>query len=727
MTHSISTAPFIINEPDGTHSMCVLVDGIRCAGCIANIERTLKEQADIVSARVNFSTRRLKIIWRGGANLADTWVSLVQGLGFRTMPYDPAVSEAADTREEKFLLKCLAVAGFASGNLMLFSIPLWTSDSVEMTAATRSMFQWVQAFIAMPAIIYCGLPFYKSAWAALKEYRTNMDVPISVAVVLATAMSLFETYNHGEHAYFDSGVMLLFFLLIGRYLDARARGQARSAAKDLLHMMQGFATVLHSDGRHERVALGNIETGMILVVAAGEKIGADGEVITGVSEIDTSLITGETLPQTAIVGSKLFAGTLNIAAPLTMRVTQNADQSLLAEIIRLMETAEQSQAKYVTIADQISSWYTPAVHALAAITFLGWLWFGGAPWQVALLYAATVLIITCPCALGLAVPVVQVLATGKLMRMGVLIKSGSALERLATITHVVLDKTGTLTLGHPELVDAAQYSQSQLQLAASVAVHSKHPLSRAVCRAYSGALLPVEHVQEIAGQGLQAGYNGHTIRLGKAGWSGAADVVHVNDHALELWLYDGDTAPLRFAFTDALREDAAQVVQKLQSSGLTLTMLSGDRPKAVNVAAQAVGITNALAHVSPVEKSQYLQTLAHNGAHVLMVGDGLNDAPSLAAAQVSMSPASAADIAQNAADIVFQGDKFAPVYTTWRIAKFSQVLVKQNFALAMLYNIVAIPLAMAGYVTPIIAAIAMSSSSIIVVLNALRLNIYEAK
>jgi Cu2+-exporting ATPase len=715
MTSIGATERFITPENDG-FGLNLLVDGMHCPSCVAIIESALKKQEAVTGARLNLSTRRLKVSWKGSKSLGDQWVSLINGMGYRAMPFDPASAETSEKREEKFLLRCMAVAGFASGNMMLFSVPIWASDAATMSEHTRLMFQWVQALIAVPAIAYCGQPFYRSAWRALKEYRTNMDVPISVAVILATLMSFFEFFNHGAHTYFDSGVMLLFFLLIGRYLDARARGKARSTAHDLLQMMTGFATVLREDGTQLTIPLADIQEGMTLLIAAGEKIGADGTVIAGSSEIDTSLITGETLPRPAQVGAQVFAGMMNLAAPITVKVTKAGERSLLSEIIRLMEAAEQSQAKYVGIADAVSRWYTPLVHILAAATFIGWWAVMGAEWQVALLYAATVLIITCPCALGLAVPVVQVLASGRLMRRGILLKSGSALERLSAITHVAFDKTGTLTHGTPELQQVEAIPPAALARAASLAVHSKHPLSKALARAYSGPLAVVT-VEEVPGCGLSA----QGVKLGKASWCGVKN--DAQDSALELWLVEQGSAPVRFTFADALRRDAAATIAKLRAAGLGVELLSGDRQSVVDAVSAELGIPEALAELTPVQKCERLEALKQQGAKVLMVGDGLNDAPSLASASVSMSPASAMDITQNAADIVFQSSDLSPVFTSWKIARFSQVLVKQNFMLAMLYNIIAIPMAVLGHVTPLIAALAMSGSSLVVIANAMRLNL----
>lgn len=711
---------FIQQEPDGSNTLNLLVEGIHCPSCVAVIEGGLKKYPELRNSRLNLSTKRLKLQWDGDAKQASTYIDAITRMGYRAVPFDPKTRETDEQKSQRFLLRCLAISGFASGNLMLFAVPLWSSDAVSMGEATRSMFHWIQAAIAIPTVMYAGLPFYQSAWKALRQRRTNMDVPISVAIILATVMSLFETTNFGMHAYYDSAVMLLFFLLIGRYLEARARGKARGAAQDLLQMMEGTATRILPSGMQESVPFSQLEEGMVLLVAAGERFGADGEIITGTSDIDSSMITGESLPQTITQGSKIFAGMVNLSASVEVRVLKAGERSLIAEIVRLMETSEQSQARYVALADRLSRWYTPVVHVLAAATFAGWMLWGDIAWQQALLYAATVLIITCPCALGLVVPVVQVIASGRLMRSGILLKSGNALERLAAMTHTVFDKTGTLTLGQPALQRAGTYPAMALQLAASLAARSKHPLSQALSSAYKGALLQLD-VREIAGHGLEAQWQGRVVRLGKASW--CAPHADMAESGLELWLQDGERTT-RFTFADALRNDAAAVIAELHQAGIGTSLYSGDRMITAQQVAAQVGIADVRAPLLPNEKVAALQALRQGGACVLMVGDGLNDAPSLAAADVSISPASAMDITQNAADIVFQGTSLSAITVAWRTARFAQRLVRENFVLAMLYNVIAIPVAVAGYVTPLIAAIAMSGSSIVVILNALRLYRY---
>lgn len=707
---------FVMRENAESCVLYLMVEGMRCAACAFLIESTLNKEAG-VAARMNLTTRRLSLRWQGDPARVNGLIRQVAALGYKLLPFDAAALDDQDRRETSFLLRCLSVAGFASGNIMLISVALWSSTQADMGAATRDLLHWVSAMIAMPTIIFAGRPFFYSAWEALSHKRTNMDVPISVALILTTTMSLFEVVNHGAHAYFDSVVMLLFLLLIGRYLDRRTRGKARTAAQDLLAMMAGTASILEDD-KIAMVPIRELKPDMLLHVAVGEKIAADGVIASGASEVDPCFLTGETITQPVAPGAQVFGGMINLLAPLTVRVTAASGQSLLGEVIRLMEKAEQGHAHYVRLADRVARYYTPVVHVLALGTFLAW-WLGvGVAWQQALLIAMTVLIITCPCALGLAVPAVQVLTSGRLFRHGMLLKSADALERLGTIDTIVFDKTGTLTIGKPELVNRAAIKDEALRFAASLAAHSKHPLARAVQAIYAGPVLSLE-VQEQPGLGLEAQFNGKTLRLGRRDWCGDANAPQ--DEQAELWLRLGDTAPVRFIFTDALRIDADVVIAKLRGQGYDIRLLSGDRAPVVAALARQLGIATFRARVTPVEKCQEIEALKQDGRQVLMVGDGLNDAPALTAAHVSMSPSSALDITQNAADIVFQGDKLAPVTEAIVIAGRAYRLVKQNFYLSFLYNALAVPLAMLGHVTPLVAAVAMASSSILVVANAQRI------
>ncbi len=706
-------------DDDGLTRLHLLVDGIHCGGCIRKIETALQRQPGVREARVNMSTGRLVVAWAGSAGRATDLAGTVEALGFRVTPFDPVQKRAGEDRSEKELLIALAVAGFAAGNVMLLSVAIWAGHFQDMGPATRDLLHWFSALVALPAILYAGRPFYRSALAALRGGGLNMDVPISLAVLLAAAMSLFETITGGAHAYFDSAVTLLFFLLIGRYLDRRARGRARSAAERLLAMRGGAVTLLLPDGGRKSVPVEAVECGQRVLVAAGERIAVDAKVLDGRSEIDSSLITGESLPRPVQLGETVFAGTLNLAAPLTLEVTAVGEGTILAEIVRLMELAEQRRARYVVLADRVARLYAPVVHLLALVAFIGWLVIGGLAWQPALMIAIAVLIVTCPCALGLAVPAVQVIASGRLLRRGILLKSASALERMARADTIVFDKTGTLTLGRPSLIPEGQPDEA-LRLAAGLAAASRHPLAQAVARAAPKAEARTG-VQEIPGCGLLLETPEGDIRLGSRRWCGVETEESDTTSGPELWLSRPGKEPLRFGFTDPPRADAAEVIRQLKAQGYRVELLSGDREETVAAVAGALGIETWRAASTPAEKCRRLEELEAEGRRTLMVGDGLNDAPALAAALVSVSPSSAVDISQTTADAVFQGEALAPVLELLRVARRAETLVKQNFGLAFAYNAIAVPLAILGLVTPLIAAICMSASSLLVTGNALRL------
>jgi Cu2+-exporting ATPase len=709
-------AAHVRTDGAGRSVLHVMVDGVSCAACVWLIESVLAQEAGLVEGRLNMTTRRLAIRWDGPAAEANRYARRVAALGFRLVPYDPGRLVVAADRAERELLKAMAVAGFAAGNIMLLSVSVWAGHVQGMGQATRDLMHWVSSLIALPAIAYAGRPFFRSALDALKAGRTNMDVPISIGVVLAAAMSLWQTMESGPHAYFDSAVTLLFFLLVGRYLDRRARGRARAAAEQLLSFDTRSLAVVRQDGTAVRVPAEAVRTGDVVLVAAGERVGIDGTVLAGSSDLDASLITGESAPAAARPGTPVFAGTVNLSAPLRIRVTATGERLLLAEIARLMEAAERGRGRFVALADRVARAYAPAVHLLAAATFAGWLALGAAGWEQALTHAIAVLIITCPCALALAVPAVQVVASGRLLRRGILLKSATALERLATVDGVVFDKTGTLTQGDLGLLPDPARPADALRLAASLAQASRHPLARAVARA-APEVPARDDVVEHPGQGLSAA--GGAIRLGSRVFCGAGAAGE--NAGPELWLAAPGMAPVRFAFAERLRPDAAAVVSWLRAQGLPVALLSGDRPGAVAAVARQAGIERWRADCNPADKVRHLTAAGAAGQRLLMVGDGLNDAPALAAAHVSISPATAADISQTAADAVFQGERLAAVAETLAVARRAAGLVRQNLAIALLYNLGAVPLAVAGRVTPLIAAIAMSSSSLLVIANALRL------
>lgn len=711
----------------GLRQTDLAVPGVHCGACITTLEKALKALPEVARARVNLSTRRVTCVWREEVDGRRTDPSVIakaiEAAGYESHLFSVSAEEQDQTRNG--LIRAMAVAGFAAMNIMLLSVSVWSGAD----AATRDMFHWISAAIAGPTLIYSGRPFYVSAYNALRHGRMNMDVPIALAITLSYAMSLHETMNHGKEAYFDASVSLLFFLLIGRTLDHIMRDRARSAISGLARLSPRGATVLTTDGGREYRNIDEIVPGDRLLMAAGERVPVDCVVMSGASELDLSIVSGESLPVAVATGSALQAGGLNLTGALVVQATAAARNSFVAEIIGLMEAAEGGKARYRRIADRAAEIYAPAVHILALAAFLFWGVFGG-DWKHALTIAIAVLIITCPCALGLAVPVVQVVAAGRLFRDGIMVKDGSAMERLTEIDTVVFDKTGTLTLGKPKLVNKGAVPARVLSTAASLALHSRHPLSLALAEAGGGDVTRFAAVSEIPGSGVEASDAEGVWRLGHRAFAlnaAAQDVREDNVAGPETVLsLDGHLMAV-FQFEDQTRRDAQGLITNLAARGFKTAILSGDREGVVAALARRLGVGFWRSALTPKGKVAEIKAASAHGHKVLMVGDGINDAPALAEAHVSMAPATASDVGRQAADFVFLHESLSAVSLAIEVSKRAGRLIMENFALAIAYNVVFVPLALLGYASPLIAAIAMSTSSIIVVVNAMRLSLSGVK
>ncbi|MBX7248635.1 MAG: heavy metal translocating P-type ATPase [Caulobacteraceae bacterium] len=687
----------------------LLVGGARCAGCIQKIESAVRARAGVTSARLNLTTGKLSVVRRRGGPDTSELIALLVAMGYRAALFDPGEALAEDNREGRRLAKALGVAAFGAMNVMMFTVPVWAG--ADMGVGVRTFLYWAAAIVATPCALYAGMPFFESAWRSLRRGRANMDVPITIGVLLTLAVSFSETLLRGREAYFDAAVSLLFLLLVGRYLDHQLRARARSAARSVLALQAPTASVLDEAGAVRRIPTGQVRAGDLLAVAAGERVPVDGVVEQGASELDLSLVTGETLPARAAVGRAVPAGASNLTGQLMIRASAPAENSTLAAIARLMEAGAQSRSRYVQLAEKAAAVYVPVVHAAALLTAIGWL-VAGEDIRTAILRAAAVLIITCPCALGLAVPAVQIVACGRLFRRGVLVKSGAALERLAEATHVVFDKTGVLTAGKPVLVGG---SADLAALAAPLARASRHPLARALAEAAGEGPL-AEEVTETAGFGVEGMIGGRRARLGRADWVGAP----TGGGETELWFgFEGETK-IRFRFVDEVRPEAAAVVAALKARGLTVEVLSGDAAGPVRACADQLGLDAWRSGMTPMDKAAALDALAAAGRRVLMVGDGLNDAGALAKAHASMAPGSAAEASQIASDLVFEHGLDA-VPEALEVARQARARALENFTLSAAYNLVAAPVAILGLASPFVAAIAMSASSLVVTLNALRL------
>lgn len=713
MGGQVNLSQYVVESGDDIRSLELIVQGAYCAGCINKIEKGIAALDVVTHVRMNLSTLRLKVDWQGADLSTNGIVETLSTLGFGAAPYSISQVQLQSEAELKTLLRAIAVSGFAAMNVMLLSVAVW-SGGLDMNPATYSLFHWMSALIALPTVIYAGRPFFRSAWAALRNKQTNMDVPISLALVLACSLSVYETLNRNPNTYFDAAVMLLFLLLIGRYLDARLRLKTGEAARRLAAMQVTSATRILPEGKIETVPATSIRPDDDLLIPAGQRIPVDCCIVKGTSDIDMQIATGETAPQSFGPGDTLFSGTINLTSPIIVKAIAVSSNSFLSEITALVEAGEQNKGKFVRIADRAARAYVPIVHSVALLTFIGWL-LAGADLRVASLNAIAVLIITCPCALGLAVPAVQIVAAGTLFKHGVFIRSGDALERLAKTKCVIFDKTGTLTTGRFSLVNQDNISQADILLAATLTRHSNHPLSRAL-HAFSSNF-DVSDVKELAGKGVSGQMNGKAARFGSAQFTG---VANSSLGMTEAWLKIGESKPVLFQFTDTPREDAAETAQALKFQNLKIELLSGDKEETTERLAKRLGIKQWRSGVSPKQKMNLIYERQNEGLYPLMVGDGINDAPALAAANASASLATASDISRSAADIILQGDKLSGLPIAINVARSAHQRVIENLSLAVVYNVLAIPLAIFGFVNPLIAALAMSGSSLLVTLNALR-------
>jgi len=684
---------------------------------MSSIEDALGKLPQINATRVNLTLRRIEI--RPAAADADLEgiLTVLSQIGHPATLIETADMQDAGTDiAGNALLRAMAVAGFGAMNVMLMSVSVWAGAEAPM----RDVFHVLSAMIAVPVVVFSGRFFLISAWGALRGGHVNMDVPITLALILALGLSLFETLRGGEEVFFDAALTLTFFLLIGRYLDHRMRRRARSAMAGLSRLTVKNALQVCPDGQVRSVAAEDITPEMVLRIPAGERMPVDVRILRGATDLDRALVTGESLPVSAGPGAEIEAGAMNLTGPVDVIALRAMSESFVADMSRMLATAEEGRGRYVRIADRAARLYVPVIHILAAVTFVGW-YFATGDWQRSAFIAISVLIVTCPCALALAVPVAHVVAAGRLMREGILLKDGSALERLAQVDHAAFDKTGTLTTDTVMLRANLPDDAVTIAVLATLAGHSAHPAATAIARGLPPATTVLHDITETPGHGVEGRLaDGRAVRLGRASWVGAIASADCNGEG-PAFAIEGKPM-VRIPLGESLREGAEAAVSALRTCGIGCEILSGDTEGPVaRIALQLGGLPYAHG-LSPAGKVARLRSFEGDGQRVLMVGDGLNDTPALAAAHVSISPASATDAGRAAADFVFLGASLAAVPVALRLARRTARVVRQNFGLAIVYNCIAVPLAMAGHVTPLIAAIAMSASSVLVVANSLRLN-----
>ena len=724
-------AGFVRTTPAGQCEVSLLLEGIHCGACIWLIETWLSRQAGVVQASVNFATRRARVVWDPATTRLSRLLRAIIAIGYHAYPYDPARREALVQRESRTLLLRLAVALLAMMQVMMFAVPTYISvDGVE--PLHRRLLEWASLTLTLPAILYCAAPFFRGAWRDLRVRRPGMDVPVALGLAAAFAASAWATFRGEGAVYYDSVTMFIALLLLARYFELLARRRAGDAVEGVARARPATAERLVAwPELHdvEPVGAASLREGDIVLVRAGGTIPADGEIVEGRGNVEEAVLTGESRPRVVALGDAVLAGSVARDGALVLRVTAAGEATRLAAVLRLVERAASERPRVARVADRVATWFVGALLVLAVIVAVAW-------WQHdhsrALAVTFAVLVVSCPCALSLATPAALAAAAGALARRQVVIARGDALETLARVTHVVLDKTGTLTLSRITLQDAIVYGdvrrEQALALASALEAQSEHPLAHAFRTAGAGMDAPrVEALRTVPGCGIEGVVAGCPMRLGRpdfvaalSGCAQPADAARFDPAATQVALGDNTGVLALFALGDTVRPGAKSLITLLRARGVVPMLLSGDRSETVAAVASALGIEHARGGALPEDKRAAVAALQREGAIVAMVGDGINDAPALAQAQVSVSLGSATPLAQWTADVVVLCDDLSRIGEAIGHARRTLAVVHENLVWAFAYNVIAIPAAALGFVTPLAAALGMSASSLVVVANALR-------
>ena len=718
---------------EGEQEASLVLEGITCAACVWLNEQHVAQLPGVLAVEVNYTTRRARIRWDSRRVALSQILKAITDIGYRAHPFDPARQEAVAQKERRAMLWRLAVSGLGMMQVMMYAYPTYVASDGELTPDVEVLLRWSSLLLTLPVILYACGPFFRNSWRDIKFRRVGMDTPVALGIGAAFVASVWATIVNQGHVYYDSINMFVFFLLGGRYLELLARQKALRATEELGRLAPAFADrLLIGDSKEatERVLVSALSVGDLVLVKPGTQVPADGCVISGQTSVDESLLTGESLPVPKLSGSLVTGGSMNVESPITVRVEQVGDNTRLSAILKLMERGALEKPVAVTTADRVASWFLWGLLLLAAITACVWWWIDPSR---ALPVTVAVLVVSCPCALSLATPVALTIATGRLAREGLLVTRGHAIETLAQVTDVVFDKTGTLTTGVMKLEQVQQLSGLDerfcLQLAASLEQRASHPLAQALVRAAYDLprLAIVDESHETAG-GIQAIIDGRVLRIGHAAY--VAKLVgdslgqpseDASSAATTLYLGEKGAWLARFCISDAVRSDALAAINALKDLGCEISLLSGDDPIVAQSIAKQLGIENAVGRESPQTKLSRVAALQEAGRVVCMVGDGVNDAPVLAQAQVSVAMGEGTELARMQGDCVLLGQHLLILPAAIRLSRSARKTIRENLWWAIVYNAIALPVAMSGFLTPWLAGIGMSFSSLWVVLNSLKL------
>ena len=732
--HADFQKSFVRELGESEREASLIIEGITCAACIWLNEQHVARLAGVTAMEINFATRRARVRWdERQIRLSDILAAIV-AIGYRAYPYDASRNEELARSERRSALWRVFVAGFGMMQVMMYAIPAYLAGDGDMAPDIELLLRWASLLLTLPVVFYSAAPFFRGAWRDLRLRRVGMDVPVALGVGAAFAASVWATLTASGEVYFDSVSMFVFFLLGGRFLEMTARQRAVSFTEVLARLMPALATRVAGYPQNrslEQVMASELAPGDVVLVRPGETIPADGQVIEGLSCANESLLTGESAPLAKAPGSAVTGGAVNVESPLLIRVEQVGEATRLSAIIRLMERAAMEKPRIVELADRIAGRFIMALLLVAATVALTW-WFID-PAKV-LWITVSVLVVTCPCALSLATPVALTVASGAMARAGLLVTHSHAIETLARATHFIFDKTGTLTSGQMSLLEVLPLGvldrEACLALAAAIEQSSEHPVGAALRKAATGTLLPeLAGVSNEPGNGMQALHQGSAIRVGRPDYVAAVHGQPLPESARSLAASSdtvialgNDTGWLAlFRFGDEIRPQAASMVAALRADGRHVALLSGDAAPVASKVAQILGIDAVVAGISPQGKHDYVCRLQADGAIVAMIGDGVNDAPVLAQAQVSVAMGGGSHLARTQADLVLLSENLDHLSRGFFVARRSLRIIRQNLLWAFVYNLIALPLAIFGFITPWMAGIGMSGSSLLVVLNSLRL------
>jgi Cu2+-exporting ATPase len=730
--HADFQKTFVRELGESEREAALIIDGITCAACIWLIEQHVARQPGVLGIEINFASRRARVRWDEARTKLSAVLAAIAAIGYSAHPYDVARSEELARKERRNALWRVFVAGFGMMQVMMYAVPVYLAGEGDMSADIESLMRWASFVLTLPVVAYSAAPFFRGAWRDLRLRRVGMDVPVALGVGAAFIASVWATLTASGEVYFDSVTMFVFFLLGGRYLEMTARQRAVSVTEALARLMPAFAArvAAYPDDRSVvQVMAAELRPGDVVLVRPGETIPADGVVVEGRSSANEALLTGESVPVVKVPGASVIGGAVNVEGPLYLRVEQVGETTRLAAIIQLMERASLERPRIVQLADRIAARFIQALLLVAAAVAVAWWFIDPAK---TLWITVSVLVVTCPCALSLATPVALTIASGAMARIGLLVTRSHAVETLARATHFVFDKTGTLTLGRPVLLEVFPLGRLSgaacTALAAAIEQTSEHPVGVALREATSEAVR-VEGANNSPGCGMQAVFDGRTVRVGRPAWVGELHGLPL-PAAVQALLDCGDTVIALgddagwlalFRFGDAVRPEAAAMIAELRAAGRQVALLTGDAAPVAARVAGALGIDAVRAGATPLEKHAYVEALQARGAVVAMVGDGVNDAPVLARAQVSVAMGGGSQLARTQADLILLSENLMQLSRGYRLARRALRVIRQNLVWSFVYNFVALPLAMVGWVTPWMAGIGMSGSSLLVVLNSLRL------